>query len=113
MYPQQALPGPQVVTSLDAAQQLQRKLIHLNISSDVHDGYGIALVSVWAGLLVWCCHDAFWWHTGWEPGRKRAVYAWHPLPEPGRAARRIAMRYAELRRAHPHSPLVAGMQPWT
>ncbi|MEV4362041.1 hypothetical protein ACWEPL_20265 [Nonomuraea sp. NPDC004186] len=111
MYLQQALLGPQVVTSLDAAQQLQRKLIHLNISSDVHDGYGIALVSVWVGLLVWCRHDAFWWHTGWEPGRKRAVYAWHPLPEPGRAARRIAVRYAELRRAHPHSPLVAGVQP--
>ncbi|MEU8140926.1 hypothetical protein [Nonomuraea sp. NPDC048901] len=111
MYPQHARPGPEVITSLDAAEQLQRELIHLNVPGDVHDGYGIALVSVWVGLVVWCHHDGFWWRTGWEPNRKRAIYARHPLPEPERAARRIALRYAELRRSHSHSPLIAGVQP--
>ncbi|MEV4546992.1 hypothetical protein ACI2LC_32450 [Nonomuraea wenchangensis] len=103
--------APEILTSLNAAQQLQRELAHQDISSDVHDGYGIALVSVWIGLVVWCHHDGFWWRIGWEPGRKRAVYAWHPLTEPGRAARRIALWYAELRGSHPHSPSTAGVRP--
>ncbi|MEU7832756.1 MULTISPECIES: hypothetical protein [unclassified Nonomuraea] len=111
MYPQHALSDPEVATSLDAAEQLRRELRHLNILSDVHDGYGIALVSVWVGLIVWCHHDGFWWRTGWEPNRKRAVYACHPLLEPGRAAHRVAFRYAEVRRSHPLSPMIDGAQP--
>jgi hypothetical protein len=102
MYPQHALPGSEAGTSLDAAQQLQRELIHLDVSSDVLNA---------VRLVVWCRYDGFWWRTGWEPGRKRAVYGWHPLPEPGGATRRVALHYAGLRSPHLHSSLIAGVQP--
>ncbi|WP_084959061.1 hypothetical protein [Thermoactinospora rubra] len=71
------------------------------IGVDVHDGYGLAVVSVRAGLLVWCNGDRFWWGSGWEERRKRPVYSWHPACEPDRAARRIAFRYRDLRATHP------------
>ncbi|WP_157548587.1 hypothetical protein [Nonomuraea candida] len=86
-----------MVTSLGAAEQLRRELARLGIPGDVHDGYGLALVSVWAGLVVWCDCERFWWRTGWDAGRKRVVYAWHPVVEPGRAAARIARQYAQVR----------------
>ncbi|MEU1389026.1 MULTISPECIES: hypothetical protein [unclassified Nonomuraea] len=99
------------MTSLDAAEQLRRELAQLNVPGDVRDGFGMALVSVWVGLVVWCRPDGFWWRTGWEPERERAYDAWHPLPEPGRAARRVAFRYAELRRSHERPALTAGARP--
>lgn len=100
-----------MVTSLDAAEHLQRELNHLGIPSDVHEGYGLALVSVWVGLVVWCDCERFWWRTGWDASRKRAIYAWHSILEPDRAARRVAFRYAEMRASHPHSTLIVGAQP--
>ncbi|WP_143022313.1 hypothetical protein [Nonomuraea maritima] len=80
-----------------SAELLQRELRHDGINADVHDGYGLALVSVWVGLVVWCDGERFWWRTGWNADRHRVIYAWHPADDPLRAARRIAMRYAELR----------------
>ncbi|WP_344918453.1 hypothetical protein [Streptosporangium oxazolinicum] len=35
-----------------AAKELQEALETYGIASDVHDGYGLALVSVWVGLVV-------------------------------------------------------------
>ncbi|NUW44863.1 hypothetical protein [Nonomuraea rhodomycinica] len=103
-----ASPGPtRVVSSLDAAAHLQRELNHLGIPSDVHDGYGLALVSVWVGLVVWCDCERYWWRTGWDPGRKRAIYAWHPILEPARAAGRVARRYADVRQSHRWSNEIA------
>lgn len=80
-----------------SAELLQEALRHDGIKADVHDGYGLALVSVWVGLVVWCDGGRFWWRTGWNAGRRRVIYAWHPATDPFRAARRIAMRYEELR----------------
>ena len=111
MNPQRTLAGPEPVVSLEAAEQLRQELSHLGIASDVHDGYGLALVSVWVGLVVWYRHDGFWWRTGWDADRKRAVYARHPLHEPERAARRVAYRYAEVRRSYPPPALIDGAQP--
>ncbi|MGP3920161.1 hypothetical protein [Nonomuraea sp. 10N515B] len=82
------------------------ELENRGISADVHEGYQLALVSVWVGLVVWCDGERFWWRTGWDEGRKRAVYAWHPVADLSRAARRIAFRYAELREGHPLSAIV-------
>lgn len=70
------------------------------IPADTHDGYDLALVSVWVGLVVWCDGEWFWWRAGWDEERKRVVYARHPATEPSRAARRVAFRYADLRRQH-------------
>ncbi|WP_157594851.1 hypothetical protein [Streptosporangium amethystogenes] len=89
-------PGP-----LEAAEGLRAALTQYGILSDVHDGYGLALVSVWVDLIVWCRGDQFWWRTGWNPRQRRPVYARPPLVEPDRAAHRIALRYAELRQIHP------------
>lgn len=99
---------PYMVTSLDAAEQLQRELEHLGIASDVHDGYGLALVSVCVGLVVWCDCERFWWRTGWDVIRKRALYAWHPALEPARAASRLAHCYADVHAPRPVPTLIAG-----
>ncbi|MFG3439821.1 hypothetical protein ACGF0J_21460 [Nonomuraea sp. NPDC047897] len=91
------------------AHALRRALAEHDIESDVHDGYGLALVSVWVGLVVWCDGVWFWWRVGWDERRKRVVYARHPAAEPARAARRVAFRSADLRQNHPRSELIAGL----
>ncbi|WP_103955519.1 hypothetical protein [Nonomuraea solani] len=77
----------------------------------MHDGYGLALVSVWAGLVVWCHGGRYWWRAAWDARRQRVIYAWHPFTEPARAADRIARRYAQLRKAHSSSTTVTGAPP--
>ena len=98
-----------------SAELLQEVLRLDGIEADVHDGYGLALVSVWVGLVVWCDGERFWWRTGWSAERRRSIYAWHPASDPYRAARRIARRYEELRaqqdaEAHLSEPLSAEPQ---
>ncbi|MFI7639103.1 hypothetical protein [Nonomuraea sp. NPDC049400] len=83
--------------SVAVADQLQRELAVHGIMTDVHDGYGLAVVSVWRSLLVWTNGDLFWWLAGWNGRRARAIYAWHSTTDPKRAARRIAARYKDLR----------------
>lgn len=84
--------------AMTAAEELRRVLGELYaIKTDVHDGYGLAVVSVWVGLLVWTDGSMFWWRTGWDAGRKRALYAFHPVTEPERAAHRAAFQYSILR----------------
>ena len=97
-------PARDDVSALKSAESLRAELDLLRIPSDVHDGYGLALVSVWVGLVVWCHGGRFWWRTGLDLRRDRFVYAWHCSTEPARAARRVAFQYAELRERH--------MPPW-
>ncbi|MGW4662136.1 hypothetical protein [Streptosporangium sandarakinum] len=66
--------------------------------TDVHDGYGLALVSVWDGLVVWCNGDRFWWQAGWDEQCGRPAYASRPVSGAEEVARLVAARYAELRR---------------
>ncbi|MEU7901181.1 hypothetical protein AB0B45_51220 [Nonomuraea sp. NPDC049152] len=91
---------------LGDAERLASALAEHGIAADVHDGYGLALISVWVGLVVWCDGERFWWRAGWDAIRRRVVYAWHPAIEPVWAARRIAFRYADLRAAQPLSELI-------
>ncbi len=91
----------QAVLSADILRDALRQ--EHDIAADTHDGYGMALVSVWVGLVVWCDGEWFWWRSGWDERRKRAVYARHPAMDPSRAARRIAFRYADLREKRPLS----------
>ncbi|MFC4006701.1 hypothetical protein ACFOY2_05680 [Nonomuraea purpurea] len=86
-----------------AADALAAALAAQGVSADVHDGYGLSLVSVWIGLVVWCDGEWYWWRAGWDDRRKQVLYARHPTIEPSRAARRIAFCYADLRRRHPLS----------
>ncbi|MFI7705656.1 hypothetical protein [Nonomuraea sp. NPDC049480] len=100
--------GSHPMLSAEAAHQLRAQLQSLDIPSDVHvgNGYDLALVSVWVGLVVWCDGDWFWWRAGWDDRRKRVVYARHRAIEPARAARRVAFRYVDLRKHHPLSEVV-------
>lgn len=90
------------VGPMDAAEELRVALDRHEIPADVHAGHGLALVSVWVGLVVWCDGERFWWRTGWDDRRQRFTYAWHPAVDPARAARRVAFRYGDLRRKHAH-----------
>lgn len=90
-------------SAAEAAEQLRSSLADLGIPADVHEGPGLALVSVWVELVVQCDSEWFWWRSGWDERRNRAIYARHPATEPSRAARRIVFRYDGLRRTRPLS----------
>ena len=67
---------PAPTSAAAAAEELRRVLEEVYaIKAYVHDGYGLAVVSVWVGLLVWCDGALFRWRAGWDPSGKRAVYA--------------------------------------
>ncbi|WP_433367661.1 hypothetical protein [Streptosporangium sp. CA-115845] len=51
-------------SAVEAAEELREALAQYGIAADVHDGYGLALVSVWVDLIVWCREGQFWWRTG-------------------------------------------------
>ncbi|WP_155129097.1 hypothetical protein [[Actinomadura] parvosata] len=87
--------------SLRAVREMGKALETLGVPAEVHDGYGLALVSVWVGLVVWCDGERYWWRAGWDPHRRRVIYAYHPVLEPERAARRVASRYSALRANRP------------
>ncbi|WP_343955188.1 hypothetical protein [Nonomuraea longicatena] len=88
------------MTPLESAERLRDVLRAAHeIEADVHNGYGLALVSVWVGLVVWCDPNRFWWRLYWNAWQRRPVYAHHPVTDVTRAARRIALRYADLRQA--------------
>ncbi|MER6001988.1 hypothetical protein ABT120_25685 [Nonomuraea angiospora] len=43
----------QPLSALETADELCAALARMGISADVHEGRGLALVSVWTGLVVW------------------------------------------------------------
>ncbi|MEV0422568.1 hypothetical protein [Streptosporangium canum] len=93
----------------DAAENLREALARHEIAVDVHDGYGLALVSVWAGLVVWSNGERFWWNAGWDEQRRCCVYASQQTSDVVRAAQRIAFHYARLRSASTRSnPITEG-----
>lgn len=83
------------------AEVLRRALEEYGIACETHHGYGLALVLIRTGLVVWCDGWSYWWQVGWNAERKRVTCVRHSTTEPDRAARRVAFRYAELRRRHP------------
>ncbi|GAA3258741.1 hypothetical protein [Nonomuraea helvata] len=105
-------PNRQFTPEKHAADALAVALAAHGVSADVHDGYGLSLVSVWVGLVVWCDGDWYWWRAGWDDRRKRVLYARHPAIEPSRAARRVAFRYADLQRRHPLSERIRDLGDW-
>lgn len=96
-----------------AAYSLCRQLEFHRIAADVHEGDGVALVSIWVTLVVWCEDGPdgttrFRWWSGRTSARTgRWVYTYCPAGAAATAARRIADRYAELRATHPLSPMIA------
>lgn len=96
--------------SASAAERLAEELRKLGMPADVHQGFGVALVSVWIGLIVWTNGVSYHWWSGAVSSRGRWLYAYSPVGDPVTTARRIADRYAQLRAEHPASPLVEEAQ---
>ncbi|GAA3000079.1 hypothetical protein [Streptosporangium longisporum] len=97
-----AISRQKAITPVRAARRLRDELSALNIASDVHDGYGLALVSVWFGLVVWTDGRVFRWWAGEQTGQARYQrYAFCPASDPVTAARRVADRCLELRKRGP------------
>ncbi|MFC5820995.1 hypothetical protein [Nonomuraea harbinensis] len=80
-----------------AAYRLQSELWQAYcISSDVHHGDKMALVSVATELACWTDGLRCWWWTGRTSISGQRVYTYVLTPFVERTARRIAVRYAEL-----------------
>ncbi|GAA5772307.1 hypothetical protein Aros01_08856 [Streptosporangium roseum] len=93
-------------------QHLRVELGHLGITADLHHGHGAALLSVWVDLLVWSDGSRFlWWNGDYSSHTDRRKYAAHLADHPATAARRIAARYADLRKTRPMSSPVAESAP--
>ncbi|MFC4585442.1 hypothetical protein [Sphaerisporangium corydalis] len=90
-----------------AAHRLSRTLEHHGIPTQVHEGRGLALVSVWLDLVAWTDGACFWWSGGVSETTRRRTYSFSPVDDPVTAARRIADRYAELRQVPPAKPVPA------
>ncbi|GLW20687.1 hypothetical protein Mame01_07300 [Microbispora amethystogenes] len=99
---------PPVVTAARTAEQLRVELEQYGIAADVHEGYGLALVSVWVELVVWTDGGYFRWRSGRTSTSGRAVYAFAPTSDIVTAARRVAHRYGQLRQQYPRPPYLAG-----
>jgi hypothetical protein len=93
--------------AVHAAGLLRDELARQGVESDVHDGYGLALVSVWADLVVWTDGMVYrWWAGRVSPRTGWRIYAVYGVDNPATAARGVALRYAELRDSHPRSELI-------
>ncbi|MEU7939516.1 hypothetical protein [Microbispora bryophytorum] len=98
--------------ALVVAEQLRNELERLGVVADVHEGDGVALLSVWLHLVVWCERGPEGWRYRWWTGRVsqrsgRWIYTGCRALAVKTAAQRIAARYAELRRDPSSSSL-----PW-
>ncbi|MEU4830757.1 hypothetical protein [Streptosporangium sp. NPDC023615] len=93
-----------------AAVRLAEELRNLEMPADIHHGVGIALVSVWIDLVVWTNGVSYHWWSGNTSAHGRWLYAYSPVSDPLTAARRVAVRYADLREGHPLSKLVEEAQ---
>jgi hypothetical protein len=83
-----------------AAHQLQVELWQAHrISSDVHQGDKVALVSVATGLVCWTNGIHCWWWCGRFSTQGRRIYTYLPIALVETAARRVAARYDDLRQA--------------
>ena len=85
-----------------SAERLKLSLADLQIAADVHEGQGVALVSVWLDLIVWTNGRWYRWWTGRMSQKTgRRLYAIHSTENPATTARHIALRYRELRTSRP------------
>ncbi|MEU9883920.1 hypothetical protein [Sphaerisporangium sp. NPDC051011] len=83
--------------SAQAAHRLSHALERHGITGEVHEGRGLALVSVWVDLVAWTDGSCFWWSRAVMAGNRR-TYSYSPADDPVTTARRVAERYGQLRR---------------
>jgi hypothetical protein len=93
-----ALPPPWAAS----AERLESALHDLDVAADVHQGEGIALVSVWVDLVVWTDGRWYRWWTGQTSAKTgRRLYHVYGTDNPVTVARAIVIRRTELQKAHP------------
>jgi hypothetical protein len=90
-----------------AAELLRDELAQRGIAADLHAGYGMALLSVCTGLVVWSDGRWFRWAVG-RSRRGRIRYAFAQCSDMVTAARRVTMRYEALCPLEPNSPPPSG-----
>ncbi|MEV4378228.1 hypothetical protein [Streptosporangium sp. NPDC049644] len=91
---------PQRCPAALAAERLRIGLEHCGVSADIHEGHGVALVSVWTDLLVWTDGRAYRWWTGKTSTKTgRRLYLVHGVDNPITVAHYVAQRYEELLKA--------------
>jgi hypothetical protein len=98
---------PRPLTAAECAERLRRELEKYGVTAEVHAGFGLALVSVWADLVVWTDGRWFRWRSGRISINGRPVYAFAPASDVVTAARRVAQRYGQLRQQYPPPPWLA------
>lgn len=92
---------PFPISSIDpavTALKLQAELKEFGVTSDMNDGYRLAVVSVYRGLIVWTNGIHYWWYVTQPNGQY--MRCWHLTSDPYNAAKRIVRRYNDLRRRH-------------
>ncbi|MEU4405519.1 hypothetical protein AB0F88_13400 [Streptosporangium sp. NPDC023963] len=83
-----------------AAERLRIGLEHYGVVADVHQGHGVALLSVWTNLVVWTDGLAYRWWTGRISAKTgRRLYRVYGVDNPITVAHYVAQRYEELRKA--------------
>ncbi|WP_371781502.1 hypothetical protein [Streptosporangium subroseum] len=88
---------------LHAAERLQFALAGCGISTDINHDHDVAVVSVWADLLVLTDGFVYRWWTGQLSSRTgRRLYAICDASDSAFAARCVVQRYEELRKSHPY-----------
>ncbi|MFC0864464.1 hypothetical protein ACFHYQ_19415 [Sphaerimonospora cavernae] len=97
----------------EMAERLRVELERLGVAAEVRAGDGVALLSVWADLVVWCEQGPDGWRYRWWTGRLADhsglyIYTRCPVQAVKTAAHRIAERYAELRHLPSPRALAAG-----
>ncbi|GGK77871.1 hypothetical protein Ppa06_41930 [Planomonospora parontospora subsp. parontospora] len=74
----------------------------LGVAADIHEGEGIALVSVWVDRVVWTDGRWYRWWTGQTSAKTgRRLYRVYGIDNPVTAARAVAIRRVELQKARP------------
>ncbi|WP_433498124.1 hypothetical protein ACQP1K_24965 [Sphaerimonospora sp. CA-214678] len=103
--------GP-VAGAGEVAERLRVELERLGIAAEVRTGDGVALLSVWADLVVWCEQGQEGWRYRWWTGRLAEtglyLYTWCSAGAVKTAAHRVAERYAELRHLLSPGAVAAG-----
>lgn len=83
-----------------AAERLRIGLEHCGVAADVHQGHGVALLSVWTNLVVWTDGLAYRWWTGKISAKTgRRLYRVYGVDNPITVAHCVTQRYEELRKA--------------
>ncbi|MEU9834791.1 hypothetical protein AB0D67_24945 [Streptosporangium sp. NPDC048047] len=95
-------------SALEAAQRLRDALTRYDITAIINGDHDLAVVSVCAGLTVWCNGERFWWYAGWDDQRRCRVNASQEVGALDRAAERISDHHAQLRRPSSGSPYSGG-----